>query len=603
MMGLHYFTKIQRGTCPFHLGAYNTHILEYNMRRTCHARKGNWGHSVLVARYAGVTTSRPPVYNKILKVREMSSKHYNEAWIVWVTIGSTLAFLNAEHRTATSCEIKEDGRILHAVKQIYDFEQLLGEGAYGKVFQARRKVDGLMLALKTIQRGDVQDEEFQREANTLRILSQNGGHPNVCRLFDEHVDSKYNYLAMELMQGGELLQHLIRNGPYSEAQAAGFILQFAEGISFVHASGVTHADLKLENLIMSSIQDDDAKLKLVDFGCSVLSEESESKQRDILGTTAYWSPELCENGALPTHAADMWAVGCIVFILLTGSHPFDKNCDSTDEDIKNTLVQIKNGSRTIDEVVFDERINGLSDSCVQMMKKLMDPDPNKRMTSNEFLRHPWVQGLTASWDKIDYSDQKLEVFWRKRFQAEMHKKFLKGAKGNGSFSEENLREMFCSLDLDGNGVLDAEEIQVFLSELGIKDEDISQIFGSLDLDGSGEIELDEFRAIMRTKFENGPGLRTSFQQSRFRADIFKQFAYSSNDKKQSFEDDLHKIFDAIDLDGNGILDPQELRVALRSAGQTEQSISEIIASMDVNHDGGVDWEEFRDVMRKRENDS
>jgi calcium-dependent protein kinase len=299
----------------------------------------------------------------------------------------------------------------------------------------------------------------------------------------------------------------------------------------------------------------------------------------------------------------MWAVGCIVFILLTGSHPFDKNCDSTDEDIKNTLVQIKNGSRTIDEVVFDERINGLSDSCVQMMKKLMDPDPNKRMTSNEFLRHPWVQGLTASWDKIDYSDQKLEVFWRKRFQAEMHKKFLKGAKGNGSFSEENLREMFCSLDLDGNGVLDAEEIQVFLSELGIKDEDISQIFGSLDLDGSGEIELDEFRAIMRTKFENGPGLRTSFQQSRFRADIFKQFAYSSNDKKQSFEDDLHKIFDAIDLDGNGILDPQELRVALRSAGQTEQSISEIIASMDVNHDGGVDWEEFRDVMRKRENDS
>jgi Ca2+-binding EF-hand superfamily protein len=211
--------------------------------------------------------------------------------------------------------------------------------------------------------------------------------------------------------------------------------------------------------------------------------------------------------------------------------------------------------------------------------------------------------LTASWDKIDCSDQKLDVFCRKRFQAEMRKKFLKGAKGNGSFSDENLCEIFCSLDLDNNGVLNANEIQVFLGELGIKDEDISQIFASLDLDGSGEIEWDEFRAIMRTKFENGPGLRTYFQQKLFQADMFKQFAYSSKDKNHSFEDNLHKIFDAIDLDGNGILDPQEIRVTLRSAGESEQNIAEIIASMDVNHDGGVDWEEFRDAMCKREKES
>ena len=84
------------------------------------------------------------------------------------------------------------------------------------------------------------------------------------------------------------------------------------------------------------------------------------------------------------------------------SHPFDKHADLSDDEIKETIIKIgvsdkDNQIKLMNEIVFDERTEGLSDSCIELMRQLMDPDPQQRMTSEKFLRHPWIQGLTASW--------------------------------------------------------------------------------------------------------------------------------------------------------------------------------------------------------------
>lgn len=161
------------------------------------------------------------------------------------------------------------------LKDVYDVQQVLGQGAYGMVYKARRKTDGVPVALKTMPREFTGKTDFEREVAALQLLSKrDGGGPNnnnshVVRLYDLHRDENNYYLAMELVEGGELLEHLIANGPYSEKMAASFLRQFAEAICFVHSTGLTHADLKPENILLeASNNGNNMSLKVVDFGCA-----------------------------------------------------------------------------------------------------------------------------------------------------------------------------------------------------------------------------------------------------------------------------------------------------------------------------------------------
>jgi len=186
------------------------------------------------------------------------------------------------------------------LKEVYEIEQVLGEGAYGMVYQARRKADGLPVALKAMPRHLTGKTDFEREVAALQLLSQppSGPHDHVVRLYDLHRDDKNYYLAMELVEGGELLDHLIENGPYSEAVAARFVRQFAEALCYVHSSGYAHADLKPENLMLATSSSSSLvapsepsavtaaatveptmALKVVDFGCARTHDQT---KKDML---------------------------------------------------------------------------------------------------------------------------------------------------------------------------------------------------------------------------------------------------------------------------------------------------------------------------------
>ena len=147
----------------------------------------------------------------------------------------------------------------------YDVEQVLGEGSFGLVYKARRKADGQFVAVKTMPRSLTGKTDFEREVAALQLLSKPPGHDNVVKFYDLHRDETNYYLVMELVEGGELLDSLINEGPYSEAVASSFVRQFAEALNYVHTQGYIHADLKPENLLLSSSNN---QLKLADFGCA-----------------------------------------------------------------------------------------------------------------------------------------------------------------------------------------------------------------------------------------------------------------------------------------------------------------------------------------------
>lgn len=284
----------------------------------------------------------------------------------------------------------------------------LVEGAYGSVHPARLAATGEKVALKKISKRYTNSSTFKRETEALLRIYDCGGHPNISGLRDMYEDSTHFYLILDLISGGEMFDHLSNDGAYSEADAARLVFEIASALAFLHGVGVIHADLKPENLLLCSKNRRGGTIKIIDFGCSRLNPlmvPSKVEDGDAeTGTTGYWPPERFQTKTTLSPAIDMWALGVILYIMLTGIHPFDPNCDQTDQQVAEAIKADPNPP------LYDFYVGHLSDSVVSLMKSLMNPDVDKRITAYELLHHPWVRGETASTEKIEDSDKKLSQF-------------------------------------------------------------------------------------------------------------------------------------------------------------------------------------------------
>jgi len=488
------------------------------------------------------------------------------------------------------------------INDLYSLGEVLGEGGFGQVYKARRKKDGLDVAIKMLPKEYTPRDDILREA---RITSKLKGNPHICQTYSVYESDDNYWLVMELIQGGELFEHLIHSGAYSEAKAAIFLRQFAEALSFVHASGVVHGDLKPENLLLSSWNNEDAELKLVDFGCSVMGDDP---SQEYHSTVAYDPPEK-RTGDPPTPQSDVWAAGCILYVILTGSHPFDRRGTSSDEEIRKKVQAIKNKSQVA--YIFDDRTMNLTQSVKDLLLRMLDPDPKTRISAERFRRNRWVQGLTASWDTLDGIDNKLETFWKKEFK----KKILQTFKCD--LTDVQLLSVFQSLDTDGSGSISLKEFKQALKGMGVLDRDISSIFNgkclqacvrweqalcadthnrkheAVNIGHDGDISFAEFKSVMTTDY-------TAIRDRKFYNQKFKnlvgQELRNTRDRRDSLRANLRRLFATLDLDGNGSLDCHELRLLLRRLGVEEKEISLLVASVDTNKDGMISFDEFVNVM-------
>jgi ankyrin repeat protein len=257
-----------------------------NTNNICHCQGGEVLHQEPPVS-SNYTTASPTTIQKKTKPKEEKEEEQQQGTAV-----------TTNNNGGTGSAVSSSSSLFR-IQDVYDIEEVLGEGAYGMVYRARRKSDGKAVALKTMPRSLTGKTDFEREVAALQLLSkpqqqqqqqqqpeggvgghghghqQHGGHAHIVEFYDVHRDDQNYYLAMELIEGGELLEHLIENGPYSEAVAASFLRQFAEAICFVHGNGLAHADLKPENLLLSTSTSgggggsgEKAQLKVTDFGCA-----------------------------------------------------------------------------------------------------------------------------------------------------------------------------------------------------------------------------------------------------------------------------------------------------------------------------------------------
>ena len=204
----------------------------------------------------------------------------------------------------------------------YKILEKLGEGGMGVVYKAEDTKLERPVALKFLPAHLLGSEDvrkrFEREAKSSATLS----HPNVCRVYEiDEADGKA-FLAMELIEG-ESLDKKIARGPLKLDEALSIAQQVARGLEAAHKRGVVHRDIKPENTMV----DEDGHVTIMDFGLAQLTEASRlTKTDETLGTVAYMSPEQTE-GSGTDHRTDVWALGVVLYEMVTGQQPFKGDYD------------------------------------------------------------------------------------------------------------------------------------------------------------------------------------------------------------------------------------------------------------------------------------
>ncbi|KAL3738242.1 hypothetical protein ACJRO7_019723 [Eucalyptus globulus] len=450
------------------------------------------------------------------------------------------------------------GRPMEDVRATYVFGRELGRGQFGVTYLVTHKETKQQFACKSIAaRKLVNKDDIEDVRREVQIMHHLTGHRNIVELKGAYEDKHSVNLLMELCAGGELFDRIIAKGHYTERAAANLCRQIVTVVHNCHTMGVMHRDLKPENFLFLS-PDENSPLKATDFGLSVFFKQGDVF-RDLVGSSYYVAPEVLRRhyGA----EADIWSAGVILYILLSGVPPFwGEN----------------------EQAIFDSVLRGhvdfvsdpwpsISSSAKDLVKKMLRTDPKERLSAVDVLNHPWmrVDG--------DASDKPLDIAVltrMKQFRAmnKLKKVALKVIAENLSEEEiMGLKAMFKSMDTDNSGTITYEELKAGLPKLGTKlsESEVKQLMEAADVDGNGTIDYLEF--ITATMHLN----------------------------RVEREDHLYKAFEYFDKDKSGYITMEELEHALKKYNMgDEKTIKEIIAEVDTDHDGRINYDEFVAMMRK-----
>lgn len=248
----------------------------------------------------------------------------------------------------------------------------LGIGAFGKVKLATHAVTGHKVAVKILNKVKIKqlgmEEKVQREINILHLCT----HPHIIRLY-EVIDTPTDiFLVNEYVSGGELFDYIVSKGRLSADEARNFFHQIVSGVEYCHFQKIVHRDLKPENLLLDS----NLNIKIADFGLSNLMRDGDFL-RTSCGSPNYAAPEVISGHLYAGPEVDVWSCGVILYALLCGSLPFD------DESIPNLFKKIKSGMYSLP--------SHLSQLARNLIPRMLEVDPMKRITIPEIRLHPWFQ--------------------------------------------------------------------------------------------------------------------------------------------------------------------------------------------------------------------
>ncbi|CAJ1370391.1 unnamed protein product [Effrenium voratum] len=271
----------------------------------------------------------------------------------------------------------------------YEVTEELGAGAFGTAYVGHFRASGMQCAVKLLDRehvGQHYHKNFvERDMVSLLLrMAKEASHPNVVQLLDSLMSDEHFFVVMELLEGPDLFEHLssCNTGALTEEHARFIIQNSLSALAHIHAVcgvGIIHRDVKPENLRFRS-KDPDSELVLVDFG--LCCPASEMEKRTIVGTLLYVAPEVFSRRY--DAKADLWSLGVVLYILLTGRPPWKQNVNVGFVPSKKVLngeaAQLALGAKELEETPLAR----------ELLEGLLVVDPDLRLGAKEALRCRWL---------------------------------------------------------------------------------------------------------------------------------------------------------------------------------------------------------------------
>ncbi|CAL9108921.1 calcium-dependent protein kinase 2-like [Musa acuminata AAA Group] len=450
------------------------------------------------------------------------------------------------------------GRPMQDVHATYTIGKELGRGQFGVTHLCTHKTTAEQFACKTIaKRKLTSKEDVEDVRREVEIMYHLAGQANVVELKGAYEDKHSVHLVMELCAGGELFDRIVAQGHFTEFAAASLLRTIVQIVHTCHSMGVMHRDLKPENFLLLN-KEEDSPLKATDFGLSVFFKQGEVF-RDIVGSAYYIAPEVLKRKYGPE--ADIWSIGVMLYILLCGVPPF---WAESERGIFNAILQ--------GEIDFvSDPWPNISSGAKDLVKKMLNSDPNQRLTAFDVLNHPWIK---EDGEAPDTPLDNTVLNRLKQFQAmnQFKKAALKVIAGCLSEEEiKGLKEMFKNMDSDNSGTITLEELEQGLAKQGTKlsEHEVKQLMEAADADGNGTIDYEEF--ITATVHMN----------------------------RMDREEHLYTAFQFFDKDNSGYITKEELEQALKEKGMCDgEEIKDIISEADADNDGRINYDEFVAMIRK-----
>ncbi|XP_042510159.1 serine/threonine-protein kinase AtPK2/AtPK19-like [Macadamia integrifolia] len=267
-----------------------------------------------------------------------------------------------------------------------DFEvmKVVGQGAFGKVFQVRKKGTSEIYAMKVMRKDKIMEKNHAEYMKAERDILTKVDHPFIVQL-RYSFQTKYRlYLVLDFVNGGHLFFQLYRHGLFREDLARIYAAEIVSAVSHLHANGIMHRDLKPENILLGA----DGHVMLTDFGLAKQFDEN-TRSNSLCGTVEYMAPEIV-LGKGHDKAADWWSVGVLLFEMLTGKAPF-----------------IGGNRQKIQQKIIKDKIKlpgFLSSEAHSLLKGLLQKEVSKRLGigpggSEEIKRHKWFKPI--NWKKLE----------------------------------------------------------------------------------------------------------------------------------------------------------------------------------------------------------